>query len=112
MDFRKSTPIGARIHEFFPQLIQANGYDHNYVIDWEVGTLRKAAQGYSPASGISMDVETALPGMHFYTANFLNEGLKGKNGAVYGPRHAFCLETQFFPDAVNQPRFSVCNPAA
>ena len=52
-----------------------------------------------------MDVETALPGMHFYTANFLNEGLKGKNGAVYGPRHAFCLETQFFPDAVNQPAF-------
>ncbi|MDM8239338.1 aldose epimerase family protein [Pseudoflavonifractor phocaeensis] len=105
MDFRKSTPIGARIHEPFPQLIQANGYDHNYVIDGDVGALRKAAQACAPASGISMDVETTLPGLHFYAANFLGKGLRGKNGAVYGPRHAFCLETQFFLDAVNQPSF-------
>lgn len=105
MDFRKATPIGARINEPFHQLIQANGYDHNYVIDGEMGTLRKAAQAYSPTSGISMDVETTLPGLHFYAANFLDEGLTGKKGAVYGPRYAFCLETQFFPDAVNQPAF-------
>ena len=105
MDFRSATPIGARINEPFLQLTQANGYDHNYVIDGEPGSLRKAAQAYSPTSGISMDVETTLPGLHFYAANFLDKGLTGKNGAVYGPRHAFCLETQFFPDAVNQPAF-------
>ena len=105
MDFRAAMPIGARIHEPFVQLIQANGYDHNYAINGKTGTLRKAAQVYSSISGISMDVETTLPGMHFYTANFLAEGLNGKDGAIYGPRHAFCLETQFFPDAVNQPAF-------
>lgn len=105
MDFRTATPIGERIGDPFVQLIQAKGYDHNYVIDGEAGLLRKAAQAYSRTSGISMDVETTLPGLHLYTANFLNEGLKGKEGAVYGPRHAFCLETQFFPDAVNQPAF-------
>ena len=105
MDFRKGTPIGVRINEPFTQLVQANGYDHNYVIDGEIGSLRNAAQAYSDSSGISMDVETTLPGMHFYTANFLDKGLKGKCNAVYGPRHAFCMETQFFPDAVNHPNF-------
>jgi len=105
MDFRVLRPIGEQINEMFHQLIQANGYDHNYAIDGEIGLLRKAAQAYAPASGISMDVATTLPGLHLYTANFLGEGLKGKEGAVYGPRHAFCLETQFFPDAVNQPTF-------
>lgn len=105
MDFQTAMPIGARIHEPFVQLIQANGYDHNYAIDGETGSTRKAAQAYSLTSGILMDVETTLPGLHLYTANFLDKGLKGKNGAVYGPRHAFCLETQFFPDAVNQPAF-------
>jgi len=105
MDFRSATSIGARINEPFHQLIQANGYDHNYAIAGETGFLRDAAWAYSPVSGISMDVKTTLPGMHLYTANFLTDGLNGKEGAVYGPRHAFCLETQFYPDAVNQPAF-------
>ena len=105
MDFRVSTPIGNRIDETFIQLAQGNGYDHNYVIDGEAGLLRSAAQASSPVSGITMDVATTLPGMHFYTANFLEEGLPGKGGVAYGPRHAFCLETQFFPDAVNHPEF-------
>ena len=105
MDFRTTMPIGARINESFHQLIQANGYDHNYALDGKPGLLRNVAQAYSVNSGISMSVETTLPGLHLYTANFLDEGLKGKGGAAYGPRHAFCLETQFFPDAVNQPAF-------
>ena len=29
----------------------------------------------------------------------------GKNGAVYGPRHGFCLESQFYPDAIHHPNF-------
>lgn len=105
MDFRVLTPIGERIDEPFAQLAQANGYDHNYVVDGEIGSLRRAAQARSLASGITMTVETTLPGLHLYSANFLEEGLTGKEGAVYGPRHAFCLETQFFPDAVNHPDF-------
>ena len=105
MDFRVATPIGLRILEPFAQLIQGNGYDHNYVVDGEAGFLRNAAQAWSLVSGIVMDVETTLPALQLYTANYLDEDLKGKGEAVYGPRHAFCLETQFFPDAVNQPAF-------
>ena len=105
MDLRTRIPIGARIGEPFVQLIQGNGYDHNYVLDGEMGQLRPAAQVYCDATGIEMQVETTLPGVQFYTANFLEEGRPGKNGAVYGPRHGFCLETQFYPDSPNQVAF-------
>ena len=56
------------------------------------------------ASGVKMDCFTNQPGVQFYSGNFL-DGDKGKNGAVYGHRSAFCLETQTFPDAVNHENF-------
>lgn len=105
MDFRTPTPIGARIEDDFEQLKLGHGYDHNYVLDGPVGTLRPAARAFSSKTGIMMETETTLPGMQLYTANFLPEGCPGKSGASYGPRHAFCLETQFFPDSPNQPVF-------
>lgn len=33
--------------------------------------------------------------MQLYTANFLTER-RGKQGAIYAPRCALCLETQYF----------------
>lgn len=105
MDFRSATPIGARIDDDFIQLVQTSGYDHTYPITGWDGSLRKAAQACSPASGICMDVYTTLPGMHLCTPPFMDEGSRGKDGAVYGPRPAFCLETQFYPDSVNKPAF-------
>ena len=41
------------------------------------------------------------PGVQLYTGNFLS-GARGKRGATYGKHAGFCLETQTFPDAVNQ----------
>lgn len=108
MDLRRPTPIGAHIGEPFQQLIWGRGYDHNFVVDGRPGTLRPAARAYSGASGIVMEVETTCPGVQFYTANFVEEGRKGKDGAVYGFRHAYCLETQYFPDSPNQPGFPSC----
>ena len=105
MDLRTPTPLGAHIADDFEQLKLGHGYDHNYVIDGTMGTLRPAARAFSDKTGIEMQVETTLPGVQLYTANFLPEGCPGKNGASYGPRHAFCLETQFFPDSPNQPAF-------
>jgi len=105
MDLRVPTAIGAHIGEAFQQLLWGRGYDHNYVLDGPAGTLRPAAKACSAKSGIAMEVETTLPGLQFYTANFIEDGWPGKGGAVYGPRHGFCLETQFFPDSPNQPGF-------
>ena len=105
MDFRTPTPIGARIEDDFAQLRLGHGYDHNYVVDGTPGVLRPAALALCPETGIAMETQTTLPGMQLYTANFLTEGWPGKGGASYGPRHGFCLETQFFPDSPNQPAF-------
>lgn len=105
MDLRSPTPIGARIGESFPQLEQCGGYDHNFVVDGRPGVVRPAATARSVATGVVMGVETDSPGIQFYTANFLQEGRKGKQGAVYGRRHGFCLETQYYPDTPNQPAF-------
>lgn len=105
MDLRTPAPIGKYIHNNFHQLLYARGYDHNYVINGDVGMLRPVAEAHAPASGITMRAETTLPGVHFYTANYLPHGRIGKGGCVYAPRHGFCLETQFFPDSPNQLNF-------
>ena len=105
MDFLSPTPIGKNIQAPFPQLTDALGYDHNYAIDGPTGTLRPAAVAHSAATGITMEVSTTLPGVQFYSANYLPPHRMGKAGKTYGPRHGFCLETQFFPDSPNRPNF-------
>lgn len=105
MDFREMLPIHTHITEPDLQLLQARGYDHNFVLEGTLGKLHPAAIAESERSGIVMQVETTLPGIHFYTSNYLNEGRKGKGGCAYGPRHGFCLETHFHPDAIHHANF-------
>lgn len=104
MDFRTPKTLGERVDDDFVQLVQARGYDHSYVIDGKMGVLRPAAEVFSPKTGIKLTAQTTLPGVQLYTANYLSDR-RGKSGAFYAPRHAFCLETQFFPDSPNQPGF-------
>lgn len=78
------------------------GYDHNFVLRDADGQVRPAAHVASRRSGLAMAVRTDQPGVQFYTGNNLTDALTGKQGAVYGRHHGFCLETQAFPDAVNQ----------
>jgi aldose 1-epimerase len=47
---------------------------------------------------------TTEPGIQFYSGNFL-KGQKGKGGKIYAHRSALCLETQHYPDSINQPSF-------
>ena len=105
MDLRELRPIHTHINDSYPQLLQAKGYDHNYIVDGACGVLRPAAIATSDMTGITMQVDTTLPGIQLYTANFVNEGRIGKGNCTYGPRHAFCLETQYYPDAINHPNF-------
>jgi len=100
LDFTSPTPIGARIAE----LPKTAGYDHNYVLNSGGKSLDLAARVYEPKSGRVMEVLTTKPGVQLYTANHL-KNLAGKRGAVYGKHQGFCLETQYFPDSVNQPHF-------
>jgi aldose 1-epimerase len=105
MDFRQSTPIGARIEEDYEQLKFGGGYDHNWVLNKRGQTMTLAAKVYEPTTGRVMEVRTTEPGVQFYAGNFLDGTLTGKRGIVYQRRYGFCLETQHFPDSPNKPGF-------
>ncbi len=93
MDLRKAQPIGGR------------EYDHNFAVDGWDGSLRSAARAWSPDTGILMEALTTLPGVQFYTGNFLDGCPAGKGGAAYVKHGAFCLETQYYPDSPNHAEF-------
>jgi aldose 1-epimerase len=97
-DFTTPHAIGERIAQV------PGGYDHNWVLNQATGQ-HSAATVYEPTTGRTMEVTTDEPGVQFYTGNFLDGSLKGKNGVVYGKHAGFCLETQHFPDSPNQPKF-------
>lgn len=104
-DFRTPTAIGARIGAPNVQLERAGGYDHNFVLNRTGSGLALAARAEDPASGRTLEVWTTEPGLQFYTGNFLDGTIHGKDGHVYVHRGAFCLETQHFPDSPNHPAF-------
>jgi aldose 1-epimerase len=98
-DFRKPRKIGGKIAE-------AGGYDHNYVLNKkDEGNLSLAAKVMDESTGITMEVLTTEPGVQFYSSNYLDGSLIGKDGIRYEKHYAFCLETQHFPDSPNKPQF-------
>jgi aldose 1-epimerase len=102
LDFTQPTRIGARIDQLKPR---PNGYDHNYVLNSGGSSLALAARAYEPTSGRVLEVLTTEPGVQLYTGNWLDGRIQGIDGVVYGPHSGFCLETQHFPDSINQPEF-------
>jgi len=106
LDFRTPKPIGVNINSSHEQIRFGSGFDHNFIISHPVeGELTLAASVLSPSTGRTLNVYTDQPGIQFYTGNFLNGTLIGKEGAVYARRNAFCLETQHYPDSPNKPNF-------
>src|SRR5437764_424265 len=115
-DFRTSTAIGARIDRNDEQLRYGRGYDHNFVLNKGgnggrggkggiEGDVTLAAHVYEPTTGRVMEISTTEPGLQFYSGNFLDSTLRGKQGVVYGHRSGFAMETQHFPDSPNKPAF-------
>lgn len=104
-DFTAPAAIGSRIADKDQQLTFAGGYDHNFVLRRTGDGLQHAARVVDPKSGRTLDVSTTEPGVQFYTGNFLDGTITGKQGRVYAHRTGFCLETQHFPDSPNQPSF-------
>ena len=105
MDFRVLTYIGENICSDYEQIALGSGYDHNWIINSSGNKLSKAAEVYDEKSGRIMDVYTTKPGVQFYTANFLTGLEPGKGGNTYSKRSGLCLETQYFPNAVNYNSF-------
>lgn len=105
-DFTTPHRIGERINEEVEQLKFVQGYDHNFVIRDNKGPVIRIAEAYCADTGICMDVSTDLPAVQFYAGNCMTPDQKGKNGAVYQPRHGFCLETQYVPNSINMDNFA------
>ncbi len=98
---RKPTPIGAKLADTGGNPI---GYDHNFVLSRH-DTDEAVAEVTDPKSGRWMKIYTDQPGLQFYSGNFLDGTVTGKNGDAYRQYEGFCLETQHFPDAANHPKF-------
>ena len=107
-DFTKEKCILENINDNHEQLKVCNGYDHCYLInDNKDGNgLKKVAYAYSKITGIRLDIISDSEAVQLYTANFIGNDLKGKNGVIYKKKGAFCLETEFVPNSINDYRFT------
>lgn len=107
MDFRIARPLSDGLQHIneSEDLSNGNGYDHNFIFDKHPAEYAVCAKLLGNKSGIKLSLSTDQPGMQVYTGNFINDGMKGKNGASYVKRAAVCLETQHFPDSVNHPEW-------
>ena len=104
-DFSTPRAIGERIDSDHEQIQFGGGYDHNYVVNEAPNGLRQVAEVYEPSTGRVLLVSSTEPGVQFYSGNFLNGEVIGKEGSAYQKRSGFCLETQHYPDSPNQPQF-------
>jgi aldose 1-epimerase len=118
-DFTRPFAMGARIQDVsanfnspgYNQLLIAQGYDHNWVLNAQTPAttgplgLNLAARAYDPGNGRLLTVWTDQPGVQFYTSNFLNGTLVGISGHTYRQGAAYTFETQHFPNSPNQPNF-------
>lgn len=77
-------------------------YDHCMVLTDKPG-LRKVAHAVSSDGRVAMTLSADHPGVQFYTGFKLDIATRG--GRKIGPRAGFCLETEGYPDAPNQPHF-------
>ncbi len=100
MDFKVPSRIGDRIDKV------EGGYDHNWVLNKKNNPGPEFAVSVNdPNSGRMLEMFTTEPGVQFYTGNFLDGSLIGKNGMKYVRNGGFCLEAQHFPDSPNRPAF-------
>lgn len=83
-------------------------FDHNFIVNGEIGTLRHAAYVTSPTTGIALDVYTDLPAIQLYTGVGMDGATPFKGGVTQKRLHAFCLETQYSPDTPNRPYMPQC----
>lgn len=103
LDFTTPKAIADAEDESFEQIGWAGGVDHNYCLNAHDIT-KPIAYLLNKESGLKMEVYTDLPGCQIYTANYLSNE-PGKGGVTYNKREGVCLETQYFPNAINIPAF-------
>ncbi|WP_462248490.1 aldose epimerase family protein [Ekhidna sp.] len=104
-DFQVMKSVGLSINQENEQLENAGGFDHCWLLNESSEKLKLAATLKESVSGRRIDVFTEEPGIQFYSGNFLDGTITGKDGVIYKRRSGLCLETQHFPDSPNRPDF-------
>jgi aldose 1-epimerase len=107
-DLRELITLATPLAATHPQLTIGNGFDHNWCVDAyrpDMAQPALVAKALEPKSGRTLSVYSTMPGIQLYTANYLSAQPLGKEQTAYGGNHAFCLETQCYPDAPNQEHF-------
>ena len=106
-DFTQPRLIGEGLNQLKNTLKHddAVGYDLNYVLNKEADEIKLAATVYEPKSGRVMELYTNQPGMQFFSGNIGELATLGKGDTVYQNYQGLCLETQHFPNSVNQSNF-------
>ena len=97
-DFTTSKKLNHRISEV------PMGYDDNFVLDNESGNLKYIGCLTESKSGRKVEVITTQPGIQVYTG-YWNPELIIDGEKQFGRFSGIALETQHFPDSVNQPKF-------
>lgn len=110
--------IGSRIADVREIPGSGGGYDHNFCLDVgeaDASGMKRCATAVEPNSGRYMELFCNTPGVQFYSGNYLgpskfgggeeNPPVPGKGNAQYSLHNGFCLETQHYPDSINQENF-------
>lgn len=103
MDLCTLTPFLSREKMDFTPLVYGVGFDHNFVLNHQNG--QPDAVAIELTTGRKMEMFTDLPGVQFYTGNWLNENEIGKEETPHKQYGGFCLETQYYPNSCNIPAF-------
>jgi len=104
MDFTMPKKIGDGLNSGNAELKKTNGYDHNFCVrDWDKN-LKLVGRLYEEKSGRCMEVFTDLPGIQIYTGNYLGIFM-GRDRKLYKTHGAICMETQYFPNHINEENF-------
>ena len=102
-DFRDSRLVGPALRSEHPQVVDARGIDHNYVV--RGSGLRRAAVLESYVSGTRLELWSDQPGLQVYTGNFLDGSTRSTTGGRYRQGDGIALEPQLFPDSPNRPEW-------
>ncbi|WP_168929678.1 aldose epimerase family protein [Nocardioides sp. GY 10127] len=104
-DLRAGERLGDVVRRGHPQVIDAHGIDHTYVLDAEPDGdgLREHARLADPASRTVLTLRSDQAGVQVYTGNFLDGTLHGlaPDGGTTLLRQGdgLCLEPGAFPDS-------------
>jgi aldose 1-epimerase len=100
-DFREGKAIGKNIHDEVTQLLLPGGYDHAFELNQPSSTPLMIAK--DPKTGRTMEISTDAACVVFYSGNHLDDSFIASGGIPLQKQAAFCLETQYYPDAINAP---------